>query len=365
MEVFIGSGIAALVMYATAKWNVDDSKKIQHVFRNIHYKVKDKEPRLIKKDKKTTYTDYIYNVPYGLIDDDRLQPILEKTLIRPVEVMFRGKLIIRVFNNNLPTKVDYDWQLTESWKVPIGFTHEGMMYHDFDKVPHATVAGMTRQGKTVLLKLILAHLINNNESVELYIIDLKGGLEFGRYEKLKQVKIVASDPSQTESILQSITSQMRSDMKLYKRNDWNNVVNTRINKRTFIIVDEAAELTDYKKCQKYLSEIARIGGALGYRLIFSTQYPTADTLPRQIKQNSDAKISFRLPTEVASRVAIDEKGAEKLTRPGMAIYRTHEKHIIQVPYINDKEIMNRLRGYEVDPDEKESSTSRKNTIHFG
>ena len=37
-----------------------------------------------------------------------------------------------------------------------------------------------------------------------------------------------------------------------------------------------------------LSHIARIGGALGFRLIFCTQYPTGDTLPRQVKQNSDA-----------------------------------------------------------------------------
>lgn len=377
MEVFIGSGIAALVMYATAKWNVDDRKKIQHVFKNINYKAKDKEPRLIKKDKKTTYTDYIYNVPYGLIDDDRLQPILEKTLIRPVEVMFRGKLIIRVFKNNLPTKVYYDWQLTEGWKVPIGVTHEGMIYHDFDKVPHATVAGMTRQGKTVLLKLILAHLINNNpDNTEFHLIDLKGGLEFNRYRNLQQVKSISSDVHETEKVLRKLSNEIKQDMAMFKESGFTNILNTNINTRKFIIVDEAAELTPskhhtkternkYQYCQHVLSEIARISGALGCRLIFATQYPTADTLPRQIKQNSDAKISFRLPTEVASRVAIDEKGAEKLTRPGMAIYRTHEKHIIQVPYITNEEIMDRLRRYEVDPDEKESPETRKNTIHFG
>lgn len=61
-----------------------------------------------------------------------------------------------------------------------------------------------------------------------------------------------------------------------------------------------------------LSHIARIGGALGFRLIFCTQYPTGDTLPRQVKQNSDAKLGFRLPTQTASSVVIDEPGLESI-----------------------------------------------------
>lgn len=115
-----------------------------------------------------------------------------------------------------------------------------------------------------------------------------------------------------------------------------------------------------------MSEIARIAGALGYRLIFCTQYPTADTLPRQIKQNADAKISFRLPTEVASRVALDEQGAEKLANVGRAIYRTHEKHIVQAPYIVDKEIKNKLEGYiDVGPTRKVDQAAGTDIVTFG
>src|SRR5690606_32434269 len=119
----------------------------------------------------------------------------------------------------------------------------------------------------------------------------------------------------------------------------------------------------YSYCQNALSEIARIGGALGYRLIFATQYPTADTLPRQIKQNADAKISFRLPTEVASRVALDEQGAEKLGVPGRAIYRTYEKYVVQVPFVSDKDIIERLGKY-VTTSQK-TTKRRKDTVIFG
>src|SRR5690625_7423106 len=118
-----------------------------------------------------------------------------------------------------------------------------------------------------------------------------------------------------------------------------NVLNTNIKKRECIITDEGADLapaahqsTEQKDmvnfCQHTLSEIARVAGALGYRNIFCTQYPTSDTLPRQIKQKSDARISFRLPTEVASRVAIDEGGAEKLSIARRYIYRTDARLVI-------------------------------------
>lgn len=339
----IGSGIAACTIYASMKYEDEETKKIKHVFRNIGYRVKDHEPKLKRKDKRGNYADYIFNVPYGLVDDKRLQPILEKTLIKPVEIYFRGVLIVRVYNNNLPKYLKYDWSHSSKWTAPIGKSLDGVVYHDFDKVPHMTVAGMTRQGKTVFLKLLLAHLTNNNEDVEFYILDLKGGLEFGKYERLKQVREVSSNVSEANNTLSYIIKSMREDMSDFKSKGYNNIVHTGLSHRRFIIVDEAAELD--KDCQDKLSEVARIGGALGYRLIFATQYPTADTLPRQIKQNSDAKISFKLPTEIASRVAIDEQGAEELVCPGRAIYRTHEKQVIQVPYIDDYEIIERLDKY--------------------
>ena len=118
-----------------------------------------------------------------------------------------------------------------------------------------------------------------------------------------------------------------------KERHYTNVVETNIRERYFIIVDEGAELCPDKSmskekqkllgaCQHLLSHIARIGGALGFRLIFCTQYPTGDTLPRQVKQNSDAKLGFRLPTQTASQVVIDETGLESIESiPGRALLK--------------------------------------------
>ncbi|MCQ6344130.1 cell division protein FtsK, partial [Bacillus cereus] len=117
-------------------------------------------------------------------------------------------------------------------------------------------------------------------------------------------------------------------------------------------------------CQEMLSEIARIGGALGFRLIFCTQYPTSDTLPRQIKQNSDAKIGFRLPTVVASQVAMDESGLEELPSiPGRALFKTDRVEEIQVPYLSNKEMWNTLKQYKVVKRHETSKNETKSETH--
>lgn len=377
-EILVGSAVAYAAMNFAEDYQPLETKKIKHTFRNINYKVGDHEPTLIRIRRKKTWKEYIFNVPYGLVDDPKLQPILQKTLAKPTHVYFDGKLHIRVYKHKLATSYNYDWQPTDGWTVPLGNTLDTTVLHDFDKIPHMTVAGMTRQGKTVLLKLIMAHLINNHpDDVEFNIIDLKGGLEFGWYDRLKQVNKVASNVFEAHSLLSSVLKNIKSDMSYYKEQGYTNVLDTNISTRKFIIIDEAAELVPpshldkdnkkvYRYCQHAMSEIARIAGALGYRLIFCTQYPTADTLPRQIKQNADAKISFRLPTEVASRVALDEQGAEKLANVGRAIYRTHEKHIVQAPYIVDKEIKNKLEGYiDVGPTRKVDQAAGTDIVTFG
>jgi S-DNA-T family DNA segregation ATPase FtsK/SpoIIIE len=196
------------------------------------------------------------------------------------------------------------------------------------------------------------------------------------------VKAVAGDYIETFLLVNHLHELMHRDLAIFKEKGIRNIVDSAIKKRRFIIVDEAAQLAaegfmtrklkdipemeqymellpeDMQKngklkdllnlCQWYFSEIARLGGGLGYRLIYCTQYPTADTLPRQIKMNSDAKVTFRLPTGYASEVAIDVRGAEKLPShiKGRALYKTHDLQQMQAPLLTDAEMWGRLQKYQ-------------------
>lgn len=377
----------ATALYLGMK-NIDkDEKTIQKVFKNLKIGAYERNefsyPKLIATEKKHDRTRYVYRVPLGLTKKaiEPIEEVLSATLDRYVEVTFKKWLYIDVFANETPKKILYrDVPDVKGWSVPLGYNEKGWHFHDFDKTPHCTISGTTRFGKTVMLKNIMTYLIeHHSDDVEFVILDMKGGLEFGRYKNLKQVVDVASKPVEAFNALGKVKVFMEQQEALFKRNGWSNVVNTPIQKRLFVIVDEGAQLapdrfmTKEQKdmlatCQHTLGEIARIGGALGIRLIFCTQYPTSDTLPRQVKQNTDLKITFRLPTGYASQVAIDDYGAEELPSDikGRAIIKTHEKMIVQTPLIDDDEMMKRLEVYRVEKVERRKVDRKtvEDTVHF-
>lgn len=243
-----------------------------------------------------------------------------------------------------------------SWLVPVGKRRK-VMYHNFEHYPHMLIGGTTRFGKTIFLKSLLASLlITNPDRVRFVILDLKGGLEFNRYLCLPQVQTVASDIISACQALDKVYKDIKQAEQRFLQKGWTNIADTPEKRRTFVIVDEGAELApklvskEFKKyaelAQIYLGEIARIGGGLGYRLIFATQYPTRETVPMQVKMNMVARIAFRIADGVGSRVILDETGAEELEPvPGRAIYKLAQKHEIQCPYISEKTIGEMLNEY--------------------
>lgn len=280
----------------------------------------------------------------------QIKLLFEKVQIRKeIELAYDGVLKISVYNTPIPELFPYDESLLDKchgWKIPIGATRSQIIYHDFDKLQHLIVAGMTTYGKTVFLKMLISTLIAKQpNNVKFTLLDLKGGLAFQRFKNCVQTHTVATDATESLQVLESIHVEMNKRMKEFLAKGYENVVEAKFKERHFIIIDEAAELApqgitdpEQKKiraqCQHYASEIARIGAQIGYRLIFATQYPTADTLPRQIKQNAVSKVCFPLDTETGSRVVLDESGAEKLPLiKGRAIYKTDRRITVQTPFI--------------------------------
>jgi S-DNA-T family DNA segregation ATPase FtsK/SpoIIIE len=326
------------------------------------------------------YTSYIYVLPLGIPSKliQKFQEVISESLYKPILVEYNNyHLEIKVFKHEMPTF--YDWSPTflkeNTWEVCIGKSLDDYIYHDFEKTPHMTCGGMTRYGKTVFLKNAITDLtLQQPENVEFYILDLKGGLEYIKFKYLKQIKAIAENPMQCLEVLDHIKNQVEERMQMMKKLEYSDIRESSIKKRTFIIVDEGAQLAPDRSmskqqkdmlgaCQRLLEYIAAVSGGLGFRLIMCTQYPTSDTLPRQIKQNADAKIGFRLPTQVASQVTIDENGLETLPRlPGRAIYKTDICTELQVPFIDTKTMWKVLSHYENKDDSKREPLARNTNI---
>ncbi len=379
------------VAYFYQNKGMTDKKKIATFFEItkvcVQHKGELQYPIFIKEVEDDISINYVYKLPLGIPSQliKKLAEVLEEGLYKPVKISFQQReLYIRVFKQQIPERWNWSKDLLKehTWNVMIGKALDKHIYHDFEKTPHMCVSGMTRFGKTVFLKNIMTSLIlQQPQHVKFHIIDLKEGLEFSPYKDLSQVVEVAENPEQALEMLVRVREKMVNQIEIMKKSYFNNIVDTSIKERCFIIVDEGANLCPTqglpKKqrdllyiCQEMLSEIARIGGGLGFRLIFCTQYPTADTLPRQIKQNSDAKLGFRLPTAVASQVALDESGLEELpSLPGRALFKTDRTEEIQVPYLKDKDMWDLLKQYKVVKQHEASnpqteSKANRDFIHF-
>lgn len=280
---------------------------------------------------------------------------------KEIEMFFEGMLKIRVYERPMPERLPFNDSMLSKchgWEIPVGVSRSGFVPHDFDAIPHMVVAGATRKGKSAFLKLLVTSLIARHpDDVRFTILDLKGGLAFAKFRDARQVMTVAKNVQEAVEALRTIRDEMNARLEQYLAAGIEDVRTAGVKERHFVIVDEAAQIasageTDKEikrlkiECEHILSEIARVAGALGYRLIFCTQYATADTLPRQIKQNADAKLCFRLQTEVASQVVLGEgetDAAHLPLIPGRAVYVTDRKNIVQCAYVADDDI-NRLIG---------------------
>ncbi|WP_050613322.1 FtsK/SpoIIIE domain-containing protein [Bacillus testis] len=383
-----------------------DSKKLNKVFALAGLNVKDGTQtltaQLIRKKNYDWGTEYRYRIPLGRSPQDyvaklktieaainrrevklqlkdlqslkeikldkhffsNFKSIYERKLLanKEVEISYDGLLKVRVYDYPMIREVHF--QAAERWKVFFGITRQANeeIYHNFESIPHLALGGATRYGKSNLINVIINSLIRQQpENVKLHLVDLKGGVELCDYENIKQTVSIAYEPAEALAVLENAYNTMRSMQSKLRAAGKKNVAEAGIKERHFIIIDEVGELNPdeavdkeerqlKQACQRYMSQIARLGAGLGFRLILATQYPTGDVIPRQCKQNSDAKLCFRVQSGAASRVVLDQDGAEMLPKiKGRAIFQTADKRIIvQTPLINSSVINETIAPYILD-----------------
>ncbi|MFY0758715.1 FtsK/SpoIIIE domain-containing protein [Metabacillus dongyingensis] len=387
VEVASSAAMGSFLLYLKFKHEnaSNDAEKIQRIAANTGLKVKEgsqiRTIQLLRKTKMRWGIELAYRIPLGLSFDDfekekgRFQDglnnkrgsielsfndlkklKLDKTIIKQIKQMinkkssikkeiefsYDGLLKVKIYNEPLTNMLLYeDSKKCIGWEVPIGESRNGFIKHDFEKKAHMIVSGTTDFGKSNWVNCGITTLIKNNpDDVELTLIDLKGGLEFSPYIGLRQLHTpVATNEEEALKALQLAVDQMEKTMEMLKRKGFKNVKDAGIKKRHFIIIDEAADIADNKDCQELLKDIARKGRAAGLRLIYTTQYPTTETVSSQVKRNCIGRLCFVLDTATASTVVLDQGGAEKLPLiQGRALYKDVRLIEVQTPFISDDQI---------------------------
>ena len=255
--------------------------------------------------------------------------------------------LLELFGVNRVEDLDLSgrWAISQksgrSLAVPIGVQAGGKLrtldLHEKKDGPNGLVAGMVGSGKSVLLETLVASLAVNYHPhrVAFILIDYKGGGMATPFKDLPHTLGIITNLQKGNLATRALTSlrveaerRQRVFEKLgvnhiddYQKKYYNNEVDDPM-PYLVIIVDEFAEMkSEEPDIAKEFVKIARLGRALGFRLILAMQKP-AGVVDGQIEANT----RFRL----CLRVAQTEDSQAMLKRPDAAYLAGNGRAYLQV-----------------------------------
>jgi DNA segregation ATPase FtsK/SpoIIIE-like protein len=221
-------------------------------------------------------------------------------------------------------------------------------------MPHYLVAGSTNTGKSVHLNQMLCQLISRNtpETLQMLMIDLKGGSEFTFYENLPHLwRPIITRPENVVEALEAYYAEMERRSELFTSHGvktiegYNDKFKDAQLPYILLVFDELALLiTDRDRkmvgrAEDLLSAILARSRSSGGHSVLCTQNARTDIVKPFIKINCSTRICFSVPGMHDSIAILDRGDAAGLEPAGRAIYSSGPRLTeLQSPYITDKQI---------------------------
>ena len=205
--------------------------------------------------------------------------------------------------------------MVNSAGVGVGATETGRWWHLPVLGQHILVAGATGSGKGSVLWSIIAGLAPGVRVgwVRLLVVDPKGGMEFGRGQKLF-TGFAHDNGDNTLGLLRAVTTVMQQRAQRLRGQ-------TRLHTPTtaepliVLIVDEIASLTAYIGDRKIRAEVEQLlglllsqGRAVGVSVIAAVQDPSKDVLP--IRQLFSIRVGLRMTESTQTTMVLGAAARE-------------------------------------------------------
>lgn len=233
----------------------------------------------------------------------------------------------------------------------VGETVEGILQQKITYLPHLMIAGTTGGGKSVFFKQVLYGLLKSSPHLQMYLIDLKGGLEFTDFKLAPNVRVVKT-AEEAVVLLEAIEREMNARFKYLEEIGHREIAPSIDDKdRIVVAIDEASVLyakrssqdVDYElvgRAREVTDSLAKLGRAAGIHLILATQKVSKETVETTIQENISARMCFRMNTLHGSLAVLGSKEALDIPSiPGRAIWLNGHKRIeAQAPAIRPEEI---------------------------
>lgn len=223
-------------------------------------------------------------------------------------------------------------------------------------MPHLLIAGTTGSGKSVCINSILLSILYraSYKEVQLILIDPKV-VELKSYNGIPHLAMpVVTDADKAAAALEHAVREMNRRYNQFAEENVRNVSNFNAKMKEegrtdelmpeiVIVIDELADLmlVASQKVQDSISRLAAMARAAGMHLIVATQQPLASIVTSVIKANIPSRIAFSVSSNSASRVILDDSGAERLLGNGDMLYHpvgSREAMRIQGTFVTDSEV---------------------------
>ncbi|GGG67393.1 FtsK/SpoIIIE domain-containing protein [Paenibacillus radicis (ex Gao et al. 2016)] len=206
--------------------------------------------------------------------------------------------------------------------------------------PHLLVGGTTGSGKSVTINsIILAMMcIYTPSEVQFLFIDPKK-VEFLTYENRRHTKQVITQIEEAILALEQLVEEMELRYSKFAHESVMSLdeyveVTGEPMPRLVVVFDEFADFMEREKSlsSRVESAILRLGAkarAAGIHLLICTQNPKADIVPTNIRNNLPARLALKAADHHASKIIINEEGAEKLGGKGDFLIKLDLPEIIR------------------------------------
>ena len=241
----------------------------------------------------------------------------------------------------------------------VGDSASGMIVQDIRELPHLLIAGSTGGGKSVFFRQILVCLLKSSPHLQVYLIDLKRGVEVKDFSTLPNVRI-AKDEVEAVQLLTVLKDEMHKRFIFMEENGLKKIEPEK-HKRDLIVVgiDEASVLfgktsvSEAKadlvaKARDLTDEIAKLARAAGIHLIIATQKAIKESIDTKILENLTGRMAFKMATHAGSNTALGNVRAYSLPDiRGRGIWAGGNKFVeVQTPFISEETVLNEVKALE-------------------
>jgi hypothetical protein len=253
--------------------------------------------------------------------------------------------------------------LSEPYSFLIGESLGGTLAQSIRSLPHLLIAGTSGNGKSVFFNQTLISMMKTSPHIQLYLLDLKLGVEVKAYSKLPNARI-AKDSGEAVTLLKAVVKEMKERFVLLEKNGNKQIDPERDGKDLILVgVDEASVLygkrrgdragnNDTTLARELTDEIAKLGRAAAIHLIVATQKVTNESIDTKIQENVGGRICFRVNTLQGSNTVLGNKKAFELPEvKGRAIWASGNGFTeVQTPFVSEKLIAEEISAIKADFD---------------